>query len=132
MGRWQKLQENPRVVCDAGHNIGGIRYITEQLARIDCKSLRIVFGMVNDKDITSVLKMMPQNAEYYFTQASIKRAMPAEELKNMAEKYGFTGKCYPTVKAALENAVADSTSEDFVFVGGSCFIVADLLSSLEK
>ena len=132
MGRWQKLQENPRVVCDAGHNIGGIRYITEQLARIDCKSLRIVFGMVNDKDITSVLKMMPQNAEYYFTQASIKRAMPAEELKSMAEKYGFTGKCYPTVKAALENAVADSTSEDFVFVGGSCFIVADLLSSLEK
>lgn len=132
MGRWQKIQENPRVICDAGHNIGGIKYITEQLARVDCRELRIVFGMVNDKDITSVLKMMPKNAEYYFTQASIKRAMPADDLKNMAERFGLMGNSHPNVKKALEAALSDSSDDDFIFVGGSCFIVADLLVALKK
>lgn len=132
MGRWQKIQDKPRVVCDAGHNIGGIKHITEQLARVDCKQLRIVFGMVNDKDITSVLKMMPKNAIYYFTQASIKRAMPADELKDMAKGYGLNGNSHPTVKQALEAAITESSNDDFIFVGGSCFIVADLLSALEK
>ena len=132
MGRWQKIQDNPRVICDAGHNIGGIKYITEQLARVDCRELRIVFGMVNDKDITSVLKMMPRNAEYYFTQASIKRAMPADDLKNMAERFGLMGNSHPNVKEALEAALSDSSDDDFIFVGGSCFIVADLLVALKK
>ena len=132
MGRWQRIQEMPRVVCDAGHNIGGIKYITEQLARVECKALRIVFGMVNDKDITSVLKMMPKDATYYFTQASIKRAMPAENLKEIAKEYGLTGSCHATVGDALQAAISDSNDEDFIFVGGSCFIVADLLSTLEK
>lgn len=132
MGRWQKIQDNPRVICDAGHNIGGIKYITEQLARVNCRELRIVFGMVNDKDITSVLKMMPKNAEYYFTQASIKRAMPADDLKNMAERFGLMGNSHPNVKEALEAALSDSSDDDFIFVGGSCFIVADLLVALKK
>ena len=132
MGRWQKIQDNPRVICDAGHNIGGIKYITEQLARVDCRELRIVFGMVNDKDITSVLKMMPKNAEYYFTQASIKRAMPADDLKNMAKRFGLMGNSHPNVKEALEAALSDSSDDDFIFVGGSCFIVADLLVALKK
>ena len=132
MGRWQKIQDNPRVICDAGHNIGGIKYITEQLARVDCRELRIVFGMVNDKDITSVLKMMPKNAKYYFTQASIKRAMPADDLKNMAERFGLMGNSHPNVKEALEAAISDSSDDDFIFVGGSCFIVADLLVALNK
>ena len=131
MGRWQKIQENPRVVCDAGHNIGGIKYITEQLARVNCKQLRIVFGMVSDKDITNVLKMMPTEAIYYFTQASIKRAMPSDELKEMASRYNLNGNCFSTVKEALERAIAESSPEDFIFVGGSCFIVADLLSTLK-
>ncbi|MBO5922319.1 MAG: bifunctional folylpolyglutamate synthase/dihydrofolate synthase [Bacteroidaceae bacterium] len=132
MGRWQKIQDSPRVVCDAGHNIGGIKYITEQLSRVDCRQLRIVFGMVNDKDITSVLKMMPKNAEYYFTQASIKRAMPADNLKNMAERFGLMGNSHPNVKEALKAALSDSSDDDFIFVGGSCFIVADLLVALNK
>ena len=132
MGRWQKIQNTPRIVCDAGHNIGGIAYITEQLSRVRCKQLRIVFGMVNDKDITSVLKMMPKNAVYYFTQASIKRAMPAENLKNLAKEFGLTGNDYPSVAKALQAAKNDSMNEDFIFVGGSCFIVADLLAMLKK
>ena len=131
MGRWQKIQDTPRVVCDAGHNIGGISYITEQLSRVNCKQLRMVFGMVSDKDITNVLKMMPTDATYYFTQASIKRAMPSNDLKELAAKFNLQGNSYPNVKAALDAAMSDSSAEDFIFVGGSCFIVADLLSALK-
>lgn len=132
MGRWQKLRETPRTVCDAGHNIGGIKYITEQLAATKCNNLRIIFGMVSDKDITSVLAMMPQKATYYFTQASIKRAMPAEELRQQASLFRLEGTSYSTVLDAYNAATADSSKEDFIFVGGSCFIVADLLAFLEK
>ena len=129
-GRWQTIEKTPRIVCDAGHNTGGIKYIVEQLERESKKhtALRIVFGMVNDKDISAVLAMMPSNATYYFTQASIKRAMPAEELKAKAGLYGLKGNSYPTVQEALQAAKADSAASDFIFVGGSCFIVADLLA----
>lgn len=130
MGRWQKISDNPHIVCDAGHNIGGIEYITKQLARQECDTLRIVFGMVNDKDITAVLSMMPRNAIYYFTQANIKRAMPADDLRKKAEEYNLIGDCYPTVGEALQAAKKDATSNDFIFVGGSCFIVADLLTHI--
>ena len=133
-GRWQTIETSPRIVCDAGHNTGGIKYIVEQLERESKKhtALRIVFGMVNDKDISAVLAMMPTNATYYFTQASIKRAMPADELMARALPYGLKGHSYPTVENALQAAKADSSANDFIFVGGSCFIVADLLSTLEK
>ena len=131
-GRWQTVGTSPRIVCDAGHNTGGIKYIVEQLERESKRhtTLRIVFGMVNDKDITAVLAMMPTNATYYFTQASIKRAMPANELMAKASSYNLKGNCYPTVPDALHAAKAESAASDFIFVGGSCFIVADLLSTL--
>lgn len=133
-GRWQTIGTSPRIICDAGHNTGGIKYIVEQLERESKKhtALRIVFGMVNDKDISAVLAMMPTNAIYYFTQASIKRAMPAEELMERALKYGLKGCCHHTVEDALQAAKNESSASDFIFIGGSCFIVADLLSALEK
>ena len=130
MGRWQKISEHPMTVCDAGHNIGGIEYIVRQLQTQECDTLRIVFGMVSDKDITAVLAMMPKSAVYYFTQASIQRAMPSAELQEKASTFGLIGDHYPNVKAALEAARADSGANDFIFVGGSCFIVADLLATL--
>lgn len=130
MGRWQKVSDNPLTVCDAGHNIGGIEYITAQLARQECNTLRIVFGMVSDKDITAVLSMMPRNAAYYFTQASIKRAMPANELRSKAAEHGLQGNSYPTVATALQAAQQDAAKDDFIFIGGSCFIVADLLAHI--
>ena len=130
MGRWQKIGESPLTVCDAGHNIGGIQYITKQLEAQECDTLRIVFGMVSDKDITAVLAMMPKKATYYFTQASIQRAMPAGELQKRAGAFGLHGNCYPNVPAALAAAKADSNADDFIFIGGSCFIVADLLTSI--
>jgi dihydrofolate synthase/folylpolyglutamate synthase len=86
--------------------------------------------MVSDKDITSVLAIMPKSAEYYFTQASIKRAMPASELKEKASAYGLRGNSYPTVETAMQAARNDSSDNDFIFIGGSCFIVADLLTAL--
>lgn len=131
MGRWQKLGTNPTIICDAGHNIGGIKYIVEQLSRQKHDTLRIVFGMVNDKDINSVLSMMPKNATYYFTRATVKRALPSESLAEQAAKYNLKGACYPTVDEALEAAKRDASPNDLIFIGGSCFIVADLLSSLQ-
>ena len=128
MGRWQKIGESPRIVCDAGHNIGGIKYISKQLKETKCRTLRIVFGMVSDKDISAVLEAMPRKAVYYFTQASIKRAMPSDELQKKGSTFGLTGKSYPTVHQALDAAKNDSEKDDFIFVGGSCFVVADLLA----
>lgn len=132
MGRWQTISESPHTVCDAGHNIGGIEYVCRQLEAQECDTLRIVFGMVSDKDITAVLAMMPKKAEYYFTQASIQRAMPATELMKKASAFGLAGNAYLTVAEALKAATTDSSSNDFIFVGGSCFVVADLLASIEK
>ena len=131
MGRWQRLQQHPTVICDAGHNLGGVTEIVRQLMRQNYKSLRIVFGMVNDKEIDEVLAIMPKDATYYFTQASIRRALPAEEMQKKAAKYGLQGGNYPTVKEALQAAQSDASPEDFIFIGGSCFIVADLLQGLQ-
>ena len=132
MGRWQKISNHPTVVCDTGHNIGGFQYITSQLKRQSYRILRIVFGMVNDKDIRGVLKMLPKEAVYYFTQASVKRAIPAKELQALAASYQLQGECYPTVKEALEEARKDSLETDFIFIGGSSFIVADFLTSISQ
>lgn len=129
MGRWQKLQEHPTVVCDTGHNVGGIQYIAEQLRRQVFRRLHIVIGMVNDKDVRGVLALLPREATYYFTQASVKRALPAGQLARLAAEAGLQGTCYPDVPSAVRAAQKESLPEDFIFVGGSSFIVADLLAN---
>lgn len=128
MGRWQKLQEHPMLVCDTGHNVGGIQYIAEQLRRQTCRQLHIVIGMVNDKDVRGALALLPHEAVYYFTQASVKRALPAEQLARLAAEAGLEGEVYPDVASAVRAAQEKSLPEDFIFVGGSTFIVADLLA----
>lgn len=127
-GRWQQLQESPRLVCDTGHNVGGIRYVTEQLRQQPCRTLRMVMGMVNDKDIRGVLTLLPREAVYYFTQASVKRALPVAEFARLATEAGLQGCCYPDVPTAVQAAQKESLPEDFIFVGGSSYIVADLLT----
>ena len=129
MGRWQKLQDRPTLVCDTGHNVGGIQYIAEQLRRQACRQLRIVIGMVNDKDVRGVLALLPREAVYYFTQASVKRALPAGQLAALAAEAGLQGTSYPDVPSAVRAAQKESLPEDFIFVGGSTFIVADLLAN---
>ena len=129
MGRWQKLQEHPTVVCDTGHNVGGIQCIAEQLRRQVFRRLHIVIGMVNDKDVRGVLALLPREATYYFTQASVKRALPAGQLARLAAEARLQGTCYPDVPSAVRAAQKESLPEDFIFVGGSSFIVADLLAN---
>ncbi len=127
MGRWQTLCKAPKVVCDTGHNVGGFQWIVQQLRQVK-SSLRIVFGMVNDKDISGVLQMMPQHATYYFCQASVQRALPCTEIQRQAAQYGLKGNAYDTVEAACDAALADADKSDFIYIGGSSFVVADLLS----
>ena len=128
MGRWQKLQENPKMVCDTGHNKAGIQYIVEQLSHQTYRQLHIVIGMVNDKDISGVLTLLPKDALYYFTRASVSRALSETEVQRLAGEAGLKGKNYPSVREAVQAAQASASPEDFIFVGGSTFIVADLLS----
>lgn len=132
MGRWQTLQQNPRMVCDTGHNEHGIRYIVEQLNMESYETLRVVFGMANDKDASTILSMMPKNAVYYFTQASIDRVLNVGILAENAAKYGLEGIKYTTVQLALEAAKQNANKNDFIFIGGSSFVVADALTLLQK
>ena len=118
------------MVCDTGHNKGGIQYIVEQLSMQNYRQLHIVMGMVNDKDISGVLAMLPKKAIYYFTKASVSRALNEKEVQRLAGEAGLHGETYPSVKEAVEAAKNNADTEDFIFVGGSTFVVADLLSSL--
>lgn len=130
MGRWQKVGENPTVICDAGHNPGGWKYLGMQLKELKCERLHIVFGMVDDKDIDTVLSLMPTDALYYFTKADTKRALPETVLTDKAAHHGLTGASYPTVEVAYAAAMESAKIDDVIFVGGSCYIVADFLKCL--
>lgn len=112
------------------HNIGGISYIVEQLKLQRYDRLHIVLGMVNDKDINGVLALLPKDATYYFTKASVKRALGEKEIQSIASKMGLIGETFPNVPQAYQAAKANANEHDFIFVGGSSFIVADLLSYL--
>lgn len=124
-GRWQIVSTSPTVICDTGHNTGGMQYIARQLNATPHKQLRIVIGMVNDKDISGVISMLPTDAIYYFTQASVARAMKAEEIARIGAEHGLKGTTYASVAEAYHAARAASDSHDVVFVGGSTFVVAD-------
>ena len=129
-GRWQKLSESPLTICDTGHNVAGIEYIVKQLEGMKYKTLRMVIGMVNDKDVSTVLSILPKEAEYYFTQASVKRALPANELKEKAKGTGLKGEDFQDVRTAYLTAKEEAHPDDLIFVGGSSFIVADMLNSI--
>jgi len=127
-GRWQILQQQPTLVADTGHNVGGIQFVVEQLRLQTYKTLRIVIGMVNDKDISSVLALLPKEAQYYFTQANIIRALSASELAEIARSYGLKGSAYPSVAQAVKLALSDSDENDFILIGGSNFVVGEALN----
>lgn len=131
-GRWQIIGRSPLTVCDAGHNTGGIKYVAEQLKTTKYDKLYFIIGMVSDKDVSGVIRLLPANAHYLFTKASVKRAMNEHELKDMASAAGLTGECCPDVPAAYERARQLAGKDDCIFIGGSCFIVADLLASLSR
>ena len=129
MGRWQVIQNTPKVVCDTGHNVGGWQYLSAQLSSVSCQSMHIIFGMVDDKDINGVLDLLPKNAQYYFTKANNHRALNETVLSDLASKHGLVGKTYPSVFEAYNAAKAVASNNDFIFVGGSSYIVGDFLKS---
>lgn len=130
-GRWMELQQSPRVVCDTGHNVGGWEYLSRQLSQVEGK-LHMVIGFVNDKDISHILDLMPHNATYYFTRAEIPRALSADEVKAIALAKGLKGEAYATVAEAYQKAIVSASATDTIFIGGSTFVVADLLSHLQQ
>lgn len=132
MGRWQRVCLQPLTVCDTGHNTGGFEYIAQQIARQAAKQKRLVIGMVGDKDVRGSLSMLPKDAIYYFTQASVKRAMPSEEIEKIGQQLGLQGKAYPSVKMAYKTALSEADKDDFIYIGGSTFIVADFMSYIQK
>ncbi len=127
MGRWMTLQKSPHVVCDTGHNVGGWEYLSRRLHSIE-GTLHMVIGFVNDKDVSHILEMMPKTARYYFTNAQIERAMPVTQLADIATKSGLQGMQYPSVEKAYQAALEIANPTDTIFIGGSTFIVADLLT----
>ena len=129
-GRWEKINKNPITICDTGHNVNGLEYIVKQLQQQKYENLHIVFGMVNDKDIEGVLSIMPKDATYYFCQASVKRAMPSQQLKTLAEAHELKGNTFANVLDAYNSARQNASQNDFIYIGGSSFIVADLIASL--
>ena len=128
MGRWQTIRERPTVICDTGHNVGGWQYLSQQIKSQPCKNLHIVFGMVDDKDIDTVMNMLPTNATYYFTQAQTKRAIPANIVKEKGKEHHLKGYVFPQVADAYKEALHHANEDDFIFVGGSSYIVADFLT----
>ena len=126
-GRWQVLGANPRIVCDTGHNEAGIREVVHQIHQTPYKKLHFVLGMVNDKDVDSVLRLLPKNAVYYFTKASIPRAMSENMLELKAADFGLSGQKYPTVIEAFTAAKQNAEPYDMIFIGGSTFVVAEVI-----
>ncbi|MDE6208022.1 MAG: bifunctional folylpolyglutamate synthase/dihydrofolate synthase [Muribaculaceae bacterium] len=133
VGRWMKLASSPiSVICDTGHNIGGWHTLGPALQSIAAKGkLNMVVGFVNDKDVSSIVQLMPKNARYYFARPSVQRGRDAESTAETARGAGLEGKTFDTVAQAYEAAMAEATEGDTVFVGGSTFVVADLLAHLK-
>ncbi|PIA78399.1 tetrahydrofolate synthase [Gaetbulibacter sp. 4G1] len=127
LGRWQVLNKKPKVVCDTGHNREGLQYVMRQLLNEKFEQLHIVFGVVNDKDLNSILDLLPQKATYYLCKPDIPRGLDANKLKSIFDKLNLKGKAFNSVKEAYKEALKHVNSNDFVFVGGSTFVVAEVI-----
>ena len=131
-GRWQTLQLKPKVITDTGHNEAGIGFVCEQLLQQNFDTLRIVIGFANDKDISKILKILPANAKYYFTQANVQRAMEADELAEKALSVGLKGCFHNSVEESVKAAINEAAPEDLIFIGGSNFVVGEAIPLFEK
>lgn len=125
MGRWQVIGASPRIICDTGHNEGGLREVVAQIKQIPYKTLHFVIGMVDDKDVASMLGLLPHDAVYYFTKAAIPRALDEKKLMQAAGRHKLQGSSYPTVVEAVASARQNTGPDDLIFIGGSTFVVAE-------
>jgi dihydrofolate synthase/folylpolyglutamate synthase len=126
-GRWQVLRHNPKVICDTAHNKEGLTIVLEQLKTEVYDHLHIVLGFVEDKDLESVLPLFPKKADYYFCKPNIKRGLNLKVLEANARRYKLKGEVYLSVKIAYKNALQKATGRDLIFIGGSTFVVAEVL-----
>ncbi|MEN8225098.1 MAG: folylpolyglutamate synthase/dihydrofolate synthase family protein [Bacteroidota bacterium] len=126
-GRWQTLQNNPLAICDVGHNHDGMKEVLHMISKTPYQKLHFVLGLVADKNVDPVLELLPESATYYFCKANIPRAMDACELQNKAIVHGLKGAHYESVMKAYAGALSQADKEDLVFVGGSTFVVGEVL-----
>ena len=126
-GRWQILQENPKVICDTAHNKEGLKIALQQLCNKQYKKLHIVLGVVSDKKLELVLPLFPKEATYYFCKPNIPRGLSEDDLQHKAKEFGLVGKIFPSVKKAYKNALRFANEEDIIYVGGSTFVVAEII-----
>jgi len=127
MGRWQILQKYPFTIADTAHNVDGIKAVVNQLVQLRYDKLHMVFGMVSDKDAFSILNLLPKNATYYFCKPDIPRGRDVEQLSEEAFKAGLNGKTYHSVRQAYNAAVNNAGGNDVIYVGGSTFVVAEIV-----
>ncbi len=126
-GRWQQLGESPKIICDTAHNTHGLTIVLNQIQKESFDQLHFVLGVVNDKDLDEVLPLFPKNAEYYFCKPNIPRGLEADILHKKASSFGLNGKIYNSVSAAYAKAKQNAQPSDFIYVGGSTFVVAEIL-----
>ena len=132
MGRWQIISRSPLIVCDAGHNQDGIRQVVAQLKYQKYDKLHFIFGVVKDKDLGSILRLLPTKAKYYFVRSSVDRSLPAEQLRQSAKDFGLLGEAFDSVPEAIDKAMKEASDKDMIFIGGSSFVVADALEYFQQ
>jgi len=125
-GRWQILQEKPKIICDTGHNEAGVKLIVQEIKKQNFNKLHLIWGCVNDKDIRKILALLPQNADYYFCQPNIPRRLSAQTLSEVATEFDLKGEVIPDVTEALQKAQKKAQEHDLIFIGGSTFVVSEL------
>lgn len=126
-GRWQQLLANPKVICDTAHNAHGLTIVIDQIEKEKFDHLHIVLGVVNDKDLNEILPLFPKKAKYYFCKPNIPRGLDAEILQQKASQFEINGKVYNSVSNAYQEALKNATKNDFIYIGGSTFVVAEVL-----
>ncbi|WP_395043331.1 bifunctional folylpolyglutamate synthase/dihydrofolate synthase [Flavobacterium sp.] len=126
-GRWQQINSNPKVICDTAHNSHGLKIVLNQIEKEDFETLHIVLGVVNDKDLNEILPLFPKKAKYYFCKPNVLRGLNATILQQKAEDFLLKGKAYNSVSIAYQSALENSNEKDFIFIGGSTFVVAEIL-----
>jgi len=127
LGRWQILNKSPKIICDTGHNKEGLQYVMQQLSEENFQTLHIVFGVVNDKDLKSILPLFPKNAIYYFCKPNIPRGLEETKLQQQCKPYHLFGNSYTSTNEALKTAKNNANKNDVIFVGGSTFVVAEII-----
>lgn len=126
-GRWQTLGKNPLIIADVTHNVEGFAYVIEEFAKIKYKSLHIILGIVKEKDLDSIFDQLPKHAKYYFCAPDSIRARKVSDLMTLSKQYGFKAKEYISVEMAYKSAVENAKKEDFIYIGGSTFVVSEIL-----